>query len=229
MTKWKPFEIIWLISFTLINIYLYYAWQDTPVGLLASITGMLCVVLAARGSIFNYYPGIINVILYAYVSYQRQYYGEVMLNLLYFLPMQFWGLYLWGKKENIDAVNKEIVKIQVLSNKNRAALILVSAISTVLYGISLKLIKGSMPFVDSASTILSIVAMYLMAKRYLEQWFLWIIIDVVTIIMWFAVLLKGHNDISMLVMWSAYLVNAIYGFFNWIKLYDLQKIEAEKI
>lgn len=227
MKKWKSFEIVWLISFTIINIYLYYAWQDTLVGLLASLTGMLCVVLTARGSILNYYPGIINVVLYAFVAYKQSYYGEVMLNLFYFFPMQFWGLYIWGK--NKEKENNDIVKIQVLSNKNRINLLGISIISIFVYGLILHKIKGNLPFVDSISTVLSVIAMFLMAKRYLEQWFLWIIVDVVSIIMWFVVLLKGQNDISMLVMWSAYLVNAVYGSLNWVKLYRNQNSVKVKI
>ena len=85
---------------------------------------------------------------------------------------------------------------------------------------------GELPFVDSISTVFSIIAMVLMAWRFMEQWVLWIIVDVVSVIMWIVVLAKGGTDISVLLMWTAYLINAIYGFINWIKLYKAQPIEA---
>jgi len=59
-----------------------------------------------------------------------------------------------------------------------------------------------------------------MAKVYMEQWILWIIVDVVSIIMWAIVVFKqGSNDIGLFIMWSAFLVNAIYGYYNWVKMY----------
>lgn len=57
----------------------------------------------------------------------------------------------------------------------------------------------------------------------MEQWILWIVVDVVSIIMWFIVVFQqGSNDIGVLIMWSAYLINAIYGFLNWIAMYRRQ-------
>jgi len=53
--EWNTFEKTWLIVFTLINIYLFYVWQDTLIGLIASLTGMACVVLTAKGRITQYY------------------------------------------------------------------------------------------------------------------------------------------------------------------------------
>jgi len=99
---------------------------------------------------------------------------------------------------------------------------LISVASIIGYGVVLKMIKGSLPFIDSTSTVLSIIAMILMVRLYMEQWILWIIVDVVSIIMWVVVLMKGGNDIAILIMWTAYLVNAVYGLVNWIKLYKAQ-------
>jgi nicotinamide mononucleotide transporter len=214
---WNLFEKIWLLVFTIVNIYLFFAWQDSVIGLITSLTGMVCVVLVAKGKISNYYFGIVNVILYAYIAYQSQYYGEVMLNALYFLPMQFVGLYFWRRHKN-KKKGKDDVVVKHLNNKERIYWLIFSVVGIVAYGIFLKFIGGTLPFVDSTSTVLSIIAMVLMVKRVSEQWLLWITIDVVSIYMWFYILSQGGNEISMLVMWSAYLVNAVYGYYNWNKL-----------
>lgn len=218
--EWSMFEKIWLSLFTLINIYLFFAWKDTLIGLITSLTGMFCVVLVAKGKILNYYPGIINVILYAYLAYNQKYYGEVMLNVLYFLPIQFVGLYYWKKnkvKGKVDTVVAEF-----MSNKFRVIWLFASVVGVIGYGVFLKALNGNLPFVDATSTVLSIIAMILMVKRYMEQWVLWIIVDIVSIGMWLDVFLREGNDISMLIMWSAYLVNAIYGLYNWNRLYNLR-------
>lgn len=214
---WNLFEKSWLLIFSIINIYLFFAWSDTIIGLTASLTGMICVVLVAKGKISNYYFGIINVILYAYIAYQSKYYGEVMLNGFYFLPMQFIGLYYWKKHRN-KKKSKDDVKIKLLSFSERFGWLIISVFGVFFYGLLLKYLGGTLPFVDSTSTILSVIAMILMVKRVLEQWILWIAIDVVSIYMWFYILSQGGNEISMLIMWSAYLVNAVYGFYNWSKI-----------
>ena len=214
---WNLFEKSWLLIFSLVNIYLFFAWKDSIIGLIASLTGMICVVLVAKGRISNYYFGIINVILYAYISFQNKYFGEVMLNFFYFLPMQFIGLYFW-KKHSDKSKTRDDVKIKFLSLKSRLNWLLISVFGVFFYGLFLKYLGGTLPFIDSTSTILSIIAMILMVKRVIEQWILWIAIDVVSIFMWFYILAQGGNEISMLIMWSAFLVNAIYGLYNWNKI-----------
>ena len=61
------------------------------VGSAAGIAGVLCVVLVAKGSIWNYVFGVVNVSLYAYISYKASLYGDAGLNALYYFPMQFIG------------------------------------------------------------------------------------------------------------------------------------------
>ena len=68
------------------------------VGSLAGITGVLCVVLVAKGSIWNYAFGLVNVSLYAWISYKAALYGDAGLNALYYLPMQFIGWWQWRKR-----------------------------------------------------------------------------------------------------------------------------------
>lgn len=214
---WNLFERIWLIAFTIINVYLFFAWGDTVIGLVTSLTGMICVVLVAKGKISNYYFGIVNVVLYAYIAYQSRYYGEVMLNLFYFLPIQFVGIFYWMKHKNKKKGNDD-VKVAKLSLKEKTIWTVISVLGVISYGFILESLGGTLPFVDSTSTVLSVIAMILMVRRVTEQWILWIIVDIVSVYMWFYILFQGGNDISMLVMWSAYLVNAVYGYYNWKKM-----------
>jgi len=216
-SDWTTWEKGWLFISIIVMLCLSIYWKDNFVGIIASLTGMICVILVAKGKLSNYYFGIVNVIAYAYVAYQWAYYGEVMLNLIYFLPMQFYGIWFW--KKNLKKKSKEDVLIKFLSNKQRLVWSAISVVSVVIYGFILQKIGGSLPFIDSLSTVLSVIAMILMARLYMEQWILWIIVDVASVIMWFVVMFKGGNDIAVLIMWSAYLVNAVYGLINWIKLY----------
>jgi len=220
LKEWAVFEKSWLVASVLLLIIASVIWKSPWYGFVASISGMVCVVLAAKGKISNYWFGIVNCLFYAYVAYGWQLYGEVMLNIIYFLPMQFVGLFFWSRKNN---KSNDGIKVKFLTNSQRIKAIIITVSCVILYKIFLTKINGNIPWVDSTSTILSIIAMLLMTKLYMEQWVLWIIVDIVSVIMWFIVVFKqGSNDIGVLIMWIAFLINAIYGFVNWVSMYKKQ-------
>ncbi|MEH7249087.1 nicotinamide riboside transporter PnuC [Neobacillus niacini] len=225
--NWTRFEVLWLFTFTLVNIYLFFAWADSLIGLISSISGMLCVVLVAKGKIANYYFGIVQTLTYAYIAYGYGLYGEVMLNALFYFPVQFIGIYLWNKNKPAHGVKGEDVAVQSLSKKGWIYTVISIVILTIGYGIFLKYLGGELVWTDSATNVLSIAAQILMLKRFTEQWLLWIAVNILSIFLWLSALVtQGGYDFSMLVMWSAFLVNSIYGYINWRKLHTKQIQEA---
>lgn len=223
--NWNLWDWSWTLIATAVAIWLGLQWGEggwrTWLSIVTCMTGLWCVILVAKGRIFNYYIGIINVLGYGYIAYHYALWGEVMLNIGYFLPMQFVGLYIWMK--NKDPKVKDKVEVKFLSNPGRIQWAIISAAAVSAYAVVLDIMGDPVPVLDSTSTILSIIAMILMAWRYMEQWVLWIVVDIVSVWMWILVLQKqGTNDMAMLVMWSAYLVNAIYGFYAWINMYKEQ-------
>ncbi len=217
LNGWNTFEKVWLLSFTAVNIFLFFAWHDTWIGLTASLTGMLCVVLTAKGKISSFYFGLINIFAYSYVAFSSKYYGDVILNLGYFLPMTFVGIYYWNKNLNNDESTKEVL-VRKLRWRDKVIWFIVSLAVLYIFGLLLQLVKGTLPFVDSTTTVFSIVATILLNKRYVDQWFYWILVDIWSIVMWVFIFIRDGNQISMLVMWSAFLVNALYGYYNWNKM-----------
>jgi len=212
---WTMFEKSWLAIFTLIGIGLSYTWGDTLFSFSVLITGIICVVLVTRGSIWNYSYGLYNAGGYAWLSYQNGLFGEVMLNAGYFIPAQIVGIFMWKKNlaEGSTVVMRKMEKLTTVM------WLTIAAFCTFFYGLILNSIPGqNTPFFDSCSTTLSIIAMLLMMYRYREQWILWIIVDVVSVAMWSYRLNSGMEGApAMLVMWSAYLINAIYGWYKWNK------------
>ena len=95
----------------------------------------------------------------------------------------------------------------------------VSIVGILIYGMILKKIGNALPYADAFTNVLSIIAMILMVKRYIEQWAVWILIDIVSIYMWFFI--KSNYNIT--IMWIAYLINAIYGLVNWMILYKKER------
>lgn len=214
----KKFSIFeWSMILAVIGFTTYFAITNKEDSLiyilidaLAAISGIICVVLCAKGKKSQYYWGFINILGYVIVAWLHKYYGEVMLNAIYYLPLQFIGYYIWSKNINTKAGD---VKGKKLSLKNSIILLISTGIGIVLYQYLLNHLGGTHPLLDSASTIISIIANMLMVLRYREQWLLWIVIDIITVIMWFKV-----QDYIMLTMWVVYLVNAFYGYYNWSKI-----------
>lgn len=217
---WSLFEKTWLVVFISVAFIAFYATNGTILSLIASVTGMITVVLVAKGRISNYYFGIINVAIYGFIALQSQYYGEVMLNWIYYLPLQFIGLYIWTINQNREGIDE--VNVARLSTKRRVMWTFLSIFGIIGYGFFLKWLNGNLPFFDSASTTLSVIAQYLMIRRVKEQWIVWTIINVISIYMWVDIYLNTGNSLAILVMWVAYLVNSLYGWYNWTKLEDEQ-------
>ena len=198
------------------------------IGSLAGITGVLCVVLVAKGSIWNYLFGVVNVSLYAWISYKAALYGDAGLNALYYLPMQFIGWWQWRKRgaavssddaQRLTGDEDVRVKARRLSWRQRTLLVIGCISAIVAVGFLLRNLGDPQPFKDSTTTVLSIVAQALMALAFMEQWCLWIITNIVSVAMWTRCVLRGEAHAGvMVIMWVFYLLNSLNGLRVWAKL-----------
>lgn len=213
--QWSTFERVWLIGFTLIGVVLSLAWKSTLFQCLVFVSGILCVVLSAKGRISAYLFGICNTIGYSYIAYSNQLFGEVGLNLLFFLPTGIIGYFMWHK--NIKR-NDHLVMIS-LSMQWFMTIVTIAFVCIVIGGIALSMVATqNTPFLDATTNVLSIVATLLMMKRYREQWLFYIVLNIVTIVMWSIRFSQGSPDgLLMVIMWTAYLINSVYGYYNWSK------------
>lgn len=214
LVGWKPFEVAWLL-FAVISIVVISVIQgETLLGIVSATTGTACVVLTGKGKLSAYIFGLVNIVLYAYISYQATLYGETMLNVIYYLPMQFIGWFAW--KRHMDASNGEVVKRR-LDTRGRIVSVAAILVGTILYGLILKKMGDMLPFVDAFTTVASVYAMLVSVKRFAEQWIVWVIIDAVSIYMWATAFVNTSEYIATLMMWCVYLVNAIIMLIKWMK------------
>lgn len=196
------------------------------VGATAAVAGVVCVVLVAKGSIWNYVFGLVNVSLYAWISWKSGLYGDAALNALYYLPMQFVGWWQWRKRgaavsRSASAAPDHDVRVSArrMTPLQRVLLLTGCAVLVVAGGLVLKSLGDPQPFKDSATTVLSIVAQALMSLAFMEQWALWILTNAISIVMWsvFAVQGEPHAGV-MVIMWVFYLLNSVNGLRVWLKL-----------
>ena len=116
--KFNWFE--WSMILSVIGFTIYFSLISEGVSLLyliidaiAAISGIFCVVLCAKGKKSQYIWGLINVIGYIIIAFLNKYYGEVMLNAIYYLPSQFIGYYLWKKHQNDETKKVEGKKLSI--------------------------------------------------------------------------------------------------------------------
>ena len=186
-------------------------------GTIAGVTGIVCVVLVAKGNIFNYLFGLINVTLYAWISFKAELYGDALLNALYYLPMQFAGWYSWMRKRNAE--ESVTIIARRLSRRQRYILAAISVVTVAAGAVLLNMLNDPQPVKDSATTILSVIAMFLMVKVYMEQWVLWVVVNVISIVMWSVSYFEGEpHSMLMIIMWIFYLANSVNGWILWVKL-----------
>lgn len=234
MTKYHiRFVHIWLFVATLTIIALSLYWKDTFIGIVSAATGVICVILTADGKRSSYVWGLINCVTYAYVSYLNGLYGETMLNLIYYVPMQFIGFYLWSKNMNkvaeADGSSSEnFVKVNKVGRLEMTIYIVGMIVGVIGYGIFLKNIGDALPFIDSFTTVLSVFAAIFQVRRMAEQWILWILIDTASVAMWGITMYNGSDNIGTLIMWIVYLANAVYGWVSWKKNFGISNIIVNK-
>ena len=205
-------------------IYTVLSGNVDIIGSVAGIAGVLCVVLVAKGSIWNYLFGLVNVSIYAYISYKASIYGDAALNALYYVPMQFIGWWQWRKRgASVSEAEADGRGVQVKARRfnwtQRAVLAASCAAAVIAGGFILRHFGDPQPFKDSTTTVLSIVAQALMALAFMEQGALWIITKVVSVVMWVICVMRGEAHAAvMVIMWSFYLLNSINGLRVWLKL-----------
>lgn len=211
---WKVLEITWLVLACAIITGLSIYWKDTVMGIISATTGVACVICTGKGKLSAYVFGLINAILYAIIAYQQTLYGETMLNALYYVPMQFIGFFLWSK--NMNNETHEVKKIH-MKNKTRIITLISMVLGTIIYGLILKHMKDEMPFVDSFTTVSSVVAMVVSVKMYAEQWWIWVVVDIFSVYMWYTRFAIGQDNMATLLMWIVYLLNACIMCYKWEK------------
>lgn len=212
---WRTTEVLWLAFSISSIIALSVHWGDTAIGMTAAVTGMMYTVLAGKGKPSCFLFGLVNTPLYAWIAFNAGYYGDLSLNIYYFI-MMFPGLAAWLRHRS-SVAETGIVRTR-LSNKGRLQLFAMCIIGIMaLWGI-LHLINGNRPFCDAVTNILSIAAMLLTVRRAIEEWILWIVVNAVEVFMWWKAWCAGEGSISVLLMWLLFLANGIYLLSLWMRM-----------
>ncbi|MEE4250877.1 MAG: nicotinamide riboside transporter PnuC [Alcanivoracaceae bacterium] len=211
--KHQNADTLWLLFLIAVGSALSISMATTLFDISVLLSGILCVGLIAIGRREGYLFGLYNSLTYSVLAYGNGLYGEVYLNLLFFVPTGIIGFLMWRK----HSLNNRTVVMRSMDWRSRGIVAIICIACTLILGVILGLnANQNTPFIDATTNVLSIVATFLMMWRYKEQWLLYITLNVVSIIMWALRALNGGEAGDMMVlMWSLFLVNAIFGYWRW--------------
>ena len=167
-----------------------------------TLCGLLCIWLASKEKVINYLFGIANVLLFAVIFYQIQLYSSLLLQ-IFFLLANIYGWYAWTRQTSAQQVE---LQIRWLGSRARivwailsliAILVMTRFIDTIFgqfahltvillnqFGLTAQLPvlqPDAYPFWDACMTILSVVAMIFMTRKWVENWILWVVINIISV------------------------------------------------
>ena len=212
MRGYSLFDKLFMVSMLLVQVVVFCVSPDSVLGVIAGISGVISVVLCAKGKISFYFIGFVQTITYTFLAWRNCFYGEVMENIFYLVTM-VWGIFVWKKNSTVDDNGSAHVEVLKFTPVMWVLSILGTVACTLGMGYWLDSIGSAQAYTDAATNILAIFAQILMVKRYKEQWLWWFIIDILCLKMWFVA-----GNWSMVAMYVAWTINCVYGWYNWTKL-----------
>lgn len=187
---------------------------------LGTATGLACVWLTARERVWCWPVGMANAAFFFVMFFQLRLYSDMLLQVYYFATSVY-GWWRWTHPRTPEEANqRRELRISVLPPAKLAALLAVCAVSTAAFGVFINNVhvllpslfpeRAAFPFADSAVAVMSVVAQFIMARKKLECWLLWISVDALATGIY---LLKGVNLLAL--EYLVFMGIALYGFLGW--------------
>ncbi len=203
---------------------------------IAAFFGIFSVYFAKKENIYVFPTGIISTVLYIYLLYRWQLFGDLIIN-IYYTIMSLYGWYMWMKiiddKDKHIEISRSTTKDFLIS----FLIFIVSSLFVIIVYSYYKIIDTSLgfsqtlsyiwshissgstpeirkitPYLDTFTTGAAFAAMWMMANKKLENWILWIAVNIVSVPLYF---IKGFGFTG--IQYSVFLILAIFGYFSWVK------------
>lgn len=210
--NWGKYERILFPLVLVLTVIISVVIGDNKIALVSALCGMSYTILAGKGKISCYFIGMIGTFCYSFIAFKNGFYGNLALYMFYYFPMEIIGIIKWRKHLKKDL--NEIIKTR-LSNKNRVIYAIVAVVLSVGLSVILKLFNGSTPFLDGTVTVLSVIGQLLTVKRCIEQWHVWFVVNLLSLVMWIYAYINGSNCFATMIMWFVYLILSVYFLQAW--------------
>ena len=187
----------------------------SPIEIVATLFGLISVWLTVKENIWCWPTGLVMVVLYIFIFYEVRLYSDVILQVIYvFLQIYGWYSWLYGGKNRGTLHVTQVTRLEVM-NWSGVAIAGIFSLGFVMH----RYTDAALPYWDAAITVLSLIAQWLMAKKVLECWMIWITVDVLAI---------GVYAIKRLYpttgLYAVFLILAVLGYWRWKKVFRKLKL-----
>lgn len=198
------------------------------VAALGSVMGVASSVLSANGIIWTFLFGLLDIACCLIVDADNGIWGDFTMHLVYLLPMQLIGIWQWRKRGATK--DKEVTARRLTSRQRWIVFGSVVAGLAAVYGILIAIkfytvapeeINRTQVFADAARTTFNIAGQILMSLAFYEQWHLWILVNIASIVLWGSTMLSSAASsytVVMFIKYCFYLVNSLNGLRVWYRL-----------
>ena len=180
-------------------------WLDIT----TTVLGLAYILLEYKASVWMWVVGFFMQVLGIVLYYQKGLYADCGME-FYYLAMTVYGFIAWFRHQQ----KKKDLPIRHIPR--RSAFIWIGAglaIWALIYFVLSRFTNSTVPVADAFTTAFSIVGIWALARKYLEQWFVWIVVDIVTSCLYF------YKDIPFKAsLYALYVVIAVFGYFKWLKM-----------
>lgn len=193
---------------------------SSAIEIIAFFLGIIAVALVMFRSIWNFPFGIAMVTLYGFIFYEARLYSDMLLQ-VFFFGIQVYGWWYW-LQGNMAADGH--IKVRLLARDHYkwyggAALLSILVLGTLMA----RFTNAALPYPDATTTVLSVIAQILLARRYLENWVLWIIVDVM------AIFIYNYKELyPTTVLYAIFLGMAISGYYMWKRMWN-ERVATEGV
>lgn len=219
----KTERFLWLGSVSLILLSFLCLDRENYLTLSASLIGVTSLILNAKGNPIGQALMILFSLLYGVISYTFAYYGEMLTYLGMTAPMALWALIAWLRHPYRG--NRTEVAVNRLSFKEWLGLIPLSALITLGFYFVLAAFKTAYLLPSTLSVTTSFVAVYLTARRSPYFALAYAANDLILIILWMSAAKTDLSYLSVVLCFSLFLINDLYGFISWLKMQKRQRKE----
>jgi len=181
-------------------------WLD----IVTTVLGLAYILLEYRASLWMWAVGFAMQALGIVLYYQKGLYADCGME-FYYLAMTVYGWWKWVRRPNRSEEDGGRLPIRHFPRRLVLPwLLIIAAVWAFIYWLLVTFTNSNVPLADSFTTALSIVGIWALAHKYLEQWFIWIAVDVVTSVLYF------YKDIPFKAsLYALYVVIAVFGYFKW--------------
>jgi nicotinamide mononucleotide transporter len=185
-----------------------FGYQTSYLELFGTLFSFVAIVLASRNKIWNWPIGIIGQFFFFILFLKNHLFGQVVLQ-VFFTVVSIYGWTYWGKD-----IGK---KIKILSKKTFTLFGVLIITLCLLGGYVLSFFQPEYALLDASVTIMSIFAVIFLSKKYLNGWYLWILLDILSVWLFYS---KGIYILA--IEYVVITCVATYGLIHWLKLYKEQ-------